>query len=356
VSPSRPEPSVDLRSDTVTRPTAAMRAAIAAAEVGDDVFDDDPTVHALQDRVAALTGMAAGLFVPSGTMGNQIAVCVAIQPGDEVLVERDSHVFNYETGGAAVFAGAHLHPLDGVRGALTPAQVVAAVREEDVHNPPTRLLCLENTHNRAGGAIVPLAALTATAEAARARGLRVHLDGARLWNAAVATGVPLARWAEPFDTVMMCFSKGLGAPVGSILLGDGPTIQRARRVRKRLGGGMRQAGILAAACLHALDHHLDRLADDHRRARRFAELAATVPGLACDPGSVETNIVLIEVTEPAWTADSVVAALEAHGVRLSAFGPRTIRAVTHLDLDDAAIERAGAGLAGFAADRSQVTK
>jgi threonine aldolase len=332
-----------------------MRAAIASAAVGDDVFDDDPTIHALQDRVAALTGKAAALFVPSGTMGNQIAVRIQVETGDEVLLEHGSHIFNYEVGGAAALSGALLHPLHGVRGALSPAQVEAAVRDADVHNPATRLLCLENTHNRAGGAIIPLATLAATADAARARGLRVHLDGARLWNAAVATGVPIARWAAPFDTVMMCFSKGLGAPVGSILVGDAPAIARARRIRKMLGGGMRQAGILAAACLHALDHHVDRLADDHRRARRFAELAATAPGIACDPAQVDTNIVLLEVTEPAWTADSLVAALAARGIRVTSFGPRTVRAVTHLDLDDAAIERAGSGLVRLAADGIQAT-
>ncbi len=353
MSPSAAASAIDLRSDTVTRPTPGMRAAIAEAVVGDDVYDDDPTIHALQDRVAGLAGKAAGLFVPSGTMGNQIAVHVQTEPGDEVLLERGSHIFNYESGGAASLSGVQLHPLAGVRGALDPASVLAAVRDSDVHAPPARLLCLENTHNRAGGAIVPLATLVATAEAARGRGLRVHLDGARLWNAVAATGVPIPRWSAPFDTVMMCFSKGLGAPVGSILLGDAATIARARRVRKRLGGGMRQAGMLAAACLYGLDHHVERLADDHRRARRLAELIATTPGLACDPASVETNIVLIEVTDPAWDGAAVVAALAALGVRVATFGPRTVRAVTHLDIDDTAIERAGEGFARLAVDGIQ---
>ena len=354
VSPAAAEP-VDLRSDTVTRPTPAMRAAIAAAPVGDDVFDDDPTIHALQERVAALAGKEAALFVPSGTMGNQLAVRLQVDHGDEVLLERDCHIFNYEPGGAAALSGAQIQPLVGARGALTPEAVVAAIRTPDVHHAPTRLLCLENTHNRAGGAIVPLEALTATAEAARGRGLRVHLDGARLWNASVATGIPIARWAAPFDTVMMCFSKGLGAPVGSILVGEAAVIARARRYRKMLGGGMRQAGMLAAACLHALDHHVDRLADDHRRARRLAELAAKAPGLACDPARVDTNIVLLEVLEPAWDAPRVVAALAARGIRMVPFGPRTVRAVTHLDIDDDAIERAGAGLARLAVDGIQAT-
>jgi threonine aldolase len=344
------EPVVDLRSDTVTRPTEAMREALAAAIVGDDVFDDDPTVHALQDRVAALLGKERALFVPSGTMGNQLAVRSQTAHGDEVLLERECHIFNYEAGAAAALSGVQLHPLAGTRGELDPATVTAAVRREDVHHPPARLLCLENTHNRAGGAIVPLERLARTAAAARERGLAVHLDGARLWNAAVATGVPLALWASPFDTVMMCFSKGLGAPVGSILAGERTVIARAHRFRKMFGGGMRQAGILAAACLHALDHHVERLAEDHRRARRLAALAAGAPGLSADPAGVETNIVLIQVEDPARDALSVVAALAERGIRVVPFGPRTVRAVTHLDIDDDAIERAGAALASLAGD------
>jgi threonine aldolase len=346
------EPVVDLRSDTVTRPTPAMREAIAAAVVGDDAFDDDPTVHALQDRVAGLLGKERALFVPSGTMGNQIALRSLASPGDEVFVEAECHIFNYEAGAAAALSGVQLRPLAGTRGALEPAAVAAAVRRDDVHHPPSRLLCLENTHNRAGGAVIPLERLARAAAAARERGLAVHLDGARLWNAAVATGIPLARWAEPFDTVMMCFSKGLGAPVGSILAGDEEVIARARRARKMHGGGMRQAGILAAACLFALDHHVERLADDHRRARALAERAARVPGLAADPAATETNIVLIQVEDPARDAAAVVRALEAQGVRMVPFGPRTVRAVTHLDVDDRAIERAGAALEAIEGARS----
>ena len=335
---------VDLRSDTVTRPTAGMRAAIAAALVGDDVFDDDPTVHALQDRVAALLGKERALFVPSGTMGNQAAIRSLTVPGDEVVLERDSHIFNYEAGGAAALSGVQLCPLAGTRGALDPAQVLAAVRPDDVHNPVSRLLCLENTHQRSGGTVIGLAELTQTANAARERGMAVHLDGARLWNAIVATGVPAVRWAEPFDTVTTCFSKGLGAPVGSVLAGDAEVIARARRARKMFGGGMRQAGLLAAACLYALDHHVDRLADDHRRARSLAERIARIPGLSIDPAAVATNIVFFEVEDPAWDAASVVRAAGERGVRLSAYGPRTVRAVTHLDVDDAGIERAAAAL------------
>jgi len=339
-----PEPVVDLRSDTVTRPTPGMREAIAQAIVGDDVFDDDPTLHALQDRVAALLGKEAALFVVSGTMGNQLAVRTQVDHGDEVLLERRSHIFNYEAGAAAAISGAQLHVLDGDRGRLDPAQVAAAVRTTDDHNPPTRLLCLENTHNMAGGVVIPLDALARTAAAAKERGLRVHLDGARLWNASVRTGVELAAWAAPFDTVMLCFSKGLGAPVGSILVGERATVRRARRFRKMLGGGIRQGGVLAAACLYALDHHVARLADDHRRARRLAELVAGAPGVDVDPAAVDTNIVFFELSPDGPTAAALAAGLKERGVWMSAYGPYRLRAITHLDVDDGGIERAGNAL------------
>ncbi len=335
-----PPAQVDLRSDTVTRPTPAMRRAMAEAEVGDDVFDDDPTIHALQDRVAALTGKEAALYVVSGTMGNQLAVRSHIRHGEEVLLEEKSHIYNSEAGAAAALSGAHLHPLPGTRGVLDPERIANAVRSDDYHNPPTRLLCLENTHNRHEGAIVPLEALEAMTRVAREKSLRTHLDGARLWNASVATGIPIARWVQSFDTVMMCFSKGLGAPVGSIVAGDRASIERARRYRKMFGGGVRQGGILAAACLHALDHHMDRLADDHRRARKLAEGLAGTPGLNVDPAHVQTNIVLIELTDPAWTPDRASRALVERGVRMNPVGARILRAVTHLDVDDAGIERA----------------
>jgi threonine aldolase len=346
-------PPIDLRSDTVTRPTPAMRKAMAEAEVGDDVYDDDPTLHRLQDRMAALLGKESALFVVSGTMGNQIAVRSQVEHGDEILLEKDCHIFRYEVGGVASNSGAQVQTLEGRRGAIDPAQVIAAIRGVDIHDPPTRLLCLENTHNRAGGAVVPLDQLTATARAAFEHGLRVHLDGARLWNAHVATGVPLAAWAEPFDTVMMCFSKGLGAPVGSILAGDSETIARARRMRKMFGGGIRQGGILAAACLYALDHHVERLAEDHRRARRLAELIREAPGLALDPGGVDTNIVFFDILDPALTAEAAVQRLRQRGLWISAYGPRRLRAITHLDVDDAAIERAGALLRGLCTPAGQ---
>jgi threonine aldolase len=333
-----PSGPVDLRSDTVTRPTPAMRRAIAEAAVGDDVLGDDPTVIELENRVAALAGKEAALFVPSGTMGNQLAIRCQTEPGDEVLLEADSHIFFYEQGGVAANSGALAHLVRGERGVLDPQAILASLRGEDDHNARLALICLENTHNRAGGAIVPLAALRALADTAHAHGLRVHLDGARLWNASAATGVPIRDWAAPVDTLMMCFSKGLGAPVGSILVGEAALIRRARRMRKRWGGGMRQVGILAAACLHALDHHVARLPEDHRRARTLADGMARLPGVRVTPP--ETNIVFVELEDPAIDPDHVLRSLASRGIRLSRFGPRRLRAITHLDVDDPGIARA----------------
>jgi threonine aldolase len=321
-----------------------MREAIARAEVGDDVFGDDPTVLALERRVAALAGKDAALYVPSGTMGNQLAVAALTRPGEKVVLEAESHIFLYEQAGIAAISGCLAHIVSGERGAVAPETLAAALDDdpEDDHIARPGLLCLENTHNRHGGAIVPLERLRAAASAARERGMRVHLDGARLWNASVATGVPVRDWAAPFDTAMMCFSKGLGAPVGSILVGAAETVRRARRLRKRWGGAMRQVGILAAACLHALDHHVERLADDHARAKALAGVFRAVPGVrVAEP---ETNIVLVDLEDRGLEREAVVAALEARGVRTIGFGPRRIRAITHLDVDDAGIALAGEAL------------
>jgi threonine aldolase len=331
--------AVDLRSDPVTRPTPGMRRAIAEAEVGDDVFGDDPTVLELERRMALLAGKEAALFVPSGTMGNQIAIRIHTRRGDEVLVEAESHIILYEQGGLAANSGCLARPVRGERGALSTQQVEEALGDaEDEHIAHLSLVCVENTHNCAGGTIVPLARLRAVRDAAHAHGLRVHLDGARLWNASVAAGIPIAEWAATADTVMMCFSKGLGAPVGSILLGAAPLMREARRVRKLWGGGMRQVGILAAACLYALDHHVARLADDHRRARALAAGFAAVPGArVVEP---DTNLVYVHLEPEAPAAREVLAGLEARGVRMSQYGPRLLRAATHLDVDDTGIARA----------------
>lgn len=333
---------VDLRSDTVTRPTPAMRRAMVEAEVGDDVLGDDPTVQALEQRVARLAGKEAATFVPSGTMGNQLAIATLTTPGDEVLLEAESHIFRYEQGGVAANAGCLAHIVHTERGVVSAAALIPAIRGEDEHNAHLTLVCVENTHNRAGGTIVPLASLRELSAAARERGVRVHLDGARLWNASVASGIPIAEWAACADTVMMCFSKALGAPVGSILVGSSDVIRRARRLRKRWGGSMRQVGILAAACLHALDHHVARLAEDHARAKRLAAGFREAPGVrVSDP---ETNIVFVDLEDPALELPAVHRELEARGVRLWPFGPRRLRAIAHLDVDDAGIERAIATL------------
>jgi len=331
---------VDLRSDTVTRPTPAMRRAMAEAVVGDDVFGDDPTVQELERRMAQLTGMEAALYVPSGTMGNQLAIHAHSSSGEEVLLESESHIFLNEQGGLAALSGCLAHPLVGERGALEPAAIAQAVRSysDDDHVARVTLLCLENTHNRHGGAVLPLEGLAALAAAARERGLRVHLDGARLWNASIATGIPIRTWAGHVDSLMMCFSKGLGAPVGSILMGRGELVRRARRARKQWGGAMRQVGVLAAACLHAIDHHVERLAEDHRRARKLAAALDGIPGIrVTEP---DTNIVMIEHTDPSRDREALLVALHARDVWMGTSGGRRIRAVTHLDVDDAGIERA----------------
>ena len=326
------ERPVDLRSDTVTRPTPGMRRAIAEAEVGDDVFGDDPTVKTLEERIAALTGKAAALFVPSGAMGNQLAIHCLTRPSDEVVVERLSHVMLYEQGGIGANSGCATLALEGQGGRIEPRQITHGYEwPSDDHVARRSLVCLENTHNRYGGVVVPLAHLAAVAAAARSIDAGVHLDGARLWNASVATGIPIATWAGVADTVMMCFSKGLGAPVGSILAGPADVMRHARRVRKRWGGGMRQVGILAAAGLYALDHHVERLAEDHARARR---LAAALRGPGRHVPEPETNIIAIELQDPALDRDTLLAEMDRRGVRMTDFGPNRIRAVTHLDIDD----------------------
>jgi threonine aldolase len=331
---------IDLRSDTVTRPTAAMRAAIQAAEVADDVFDEDPTVHRLQDRVAALLGKEAALFVPSGTMSNQICVKAHTQPGDELLCEGTCHIYNYEAGGPAVLSGVMCRTIEGDYGVLDVSQLDGKVRPVNEHLVRTRLVCLENTHNRGGGRIYPLEKIQAISAWARQQGLIMHLDGARLWNAIVATGIAAAEWAANFDSVSVCFSKGLGAPIGSALAGSRELVTRARRIRKLFGGGMRQAGVAAAGALYAVEHHIERLAEDHRHARVLAQAIADTPGLRLDPPDVETNLVWFEADRDLGTARDVAAALKQRGVLVHPAGPQTLRACTHLDVSAAQAQRA----------------
>jgi threonine aldolase len=328
---------IDLRSDTVTKPVPAMIEAMARAELGDDVYGEDPTVNRLQERVAERLGKEAALFVPSGTMANQIALRTHTRPGDAVMVPRDAHVWLYESGGGAAISGAQLVPI-GADGFFDADDVRAGAFPPDDHFARTRLVCAENTHNRSGGRVFPLAKLRAAAEAARAAGLALHLDGARLWNAEVSTGTPAAVWAAPFDSVSVCVSKGLGAPVGSLVAGPRAFVAEAHRFRKMLGGGMRQAGVLAAAGLYALEHHVKRLEEDHANARRLARGLAGIRGVELE-AEPETNMVLFRVPDVA----RFVRETRARGVLINAIGPHTLRAVTHLDVSgadvDAALER-----------------
>jgi threonine aldolase len=335
---------VDLRSDTVTRPTPEMRRAIAEAEVGDAVLGDDPTVAELERYGAELLGKEAALFFPSGIMANTAALLVLGRPGTEAVIDAGGHVLNYEEGAAAAWAGIQMHAVQTPDGLLTPEHLAHAIRPPSPYLPQTSVVCVENTHNGAGGKVLPLAQLQAVAAAARERGVAVHLDGARLPNASAASGVPMAEYAALADTVMVAVSKGLGAPVGSLLAGNAEAMQRAWRVRRRLGGGMRQAGILAAAALHGLHHHFPLLQHDHRRARELAARAAELEGLAVV--TPETNIVMMDLAEPRLEPAALLAALERRGVRMVQFGARRLRAVTHLDVDDAGIARAGDALAG----------
>lgn len=325
---------IDLRSDTVTHPTPAMRQAMAAAQVGDDVYQEDPTVRQLEETAAQLLGKEAALFVTSGTQGNQVAVLTHVRPGEEVIVESDAHIFYYEAGAMASLAGAQTRPLPGVRGQIPVSAIAAAIRGVNIHYPRTALICLENTHNRAGGAILPLDYMEEVAQLAKAHRIPVHLDGARLFHAAVATGVPASAFAKTADSVQICLSKGLGAPIGSLLLGDADFIARARQWRKALGGGMRQAGVIAAPGLIALTEMVERLAVDHTRAKRLADGLARIPGLSVQAEQVQTNIVLCDLQELSLTTDQFVRQLALRGVRTAEFGPTTVRFVTHFDVSD----------------------
>lgn len=340
---------IDLRSDTVTRPTPEMRKAMAAAEVGDDVWGEDPTVHRLEELAAQLLERPAALFVPTGTMGNQIAVHLHTHPGSEVILEARAHIFNFEMGAMAVWSGTLPRPIVSEGGLLTPAQVEAAINPPVSYRTPTRLLCLENTHNLWSGLPMDAAHTAALAAVAHRHGLKVHLDGARIFNAAVALGTSPAALATPCDSVMFCLSKGLAAPVGSLLVGETDFIAEARRVRKLFGGGMRQVGVLAAAGLVALETMRHRLHEDHARARRLAEGLAQLPGVQLDPNAVRTNIVVLTLTGPVENgctpADRFVAGLRERGVLAAAFGAHQVRLVTHYEITDADVAAALAAAA-----------
>jgi len=329
---------VDLRSDTVTRPTAAMREAMATAEVGDDVFGDDPTVIALERRVAALFGHEAALFAPSGTMANQLALQLVVPPGGELLAGADAHVVTYEMGAAAALGGISTRTWPSAGAALDVAGIEAMIRPAGYPSVATRAIAVEQTHNLGGGGVVALPTLRALRTVADAAGVALHCDGARIWHAHIADQVPLAAYGELFDTLSVCLSKGLGAPVGSLVVGSAERIARARPIRKRLGGGMRQVGILAAAGQHALDHHVTRLAEDHARARRLAE--ALEPLGVVEAARVRTNLVPLDLTKAALDAPSLAAAAAERGVLIAAMLPRVARLVTHLDVDDDGIDRA----------------
>ena len=335
---STPAIAVDLSSDTVTKPTPEMRRFMCDAEVGDEQKLEDPTVNLLQEMVADLLGKEAALFLPSGTMCNEIAMRVHCRPGDEMLAHRTAHPIHFETGGPAALAGVNVSALDGARGQYDVEAVTEAIRPVSRYMPRTRLLWVEQTSNLGGGSIWPLARMTAVTEVARRRGLSTHLDGARLLNAVVASGVSARDYAAPFDSAWIDFSKGLGAPVGAALAGSRGFIAEAWRFKQQMGGAMRQAGIIAAGGVFALRHHVKRLADDHANARRLAEGLAALPGIVLDPASVETNIVIFEL-RGALDAEAAVVALRERGIRMGAMGPRSVRAVTHLDVSADQVER-----------------
>jgi threonine aldolase len=324
---------VDLRSDTLTQPTPEMREAMARAEVGDDVYGEDPTVRRLEELAAERLGKPAGLFVTSGTQGNLISLVAQTRPGQEVLVDYDSHVFNNEVAGAPIIGQLQMRPTKTERGFLTPEQVREAIRPANIHVPQTGLVCIENTHNRHGGTCSTPEEIAAVAAVAHGAGVPVHLDGARLFNAAVALGRPAAEFTRPVDSVTFCLSKGLAAPVGSVICGSRELVERARRWRKMLGAGMRQVGVLAAAGIVSLERMVERLAEDHANARRLGEGLAKLPGLRVDLASVQTNIVIVRVERGPAATDELVKGCAARKVKVHAMGPTAIRCVTHKDVD-----------------------
>jgi threonine aldolase len=331
---------IDLRSDTVTKPSREMRQAMAEAEVGDDVFGEDPTVNRLQEVVAELLGKEAALFVPSGTMGNEICIKCHTRRGDEVICESGCHIYNYESGAASFLAGVQMRPIVGNKGVITAEVVEKCINPPHDHFPQTAAITIENTHNGAGGTIFPLEELVRLYDLAKRRNLKLHIDGARIWNAAAATSIRLREYAQYCDSISVCFSKGLGAPVGSAVAGSKDFIVQAHRLRKLYGGGMRQVGILAAGALYALEHNLQRLVDDHENAKVLAHGLSQIPGINLDLQSVQTNIVIFDVKESGRAVVEVLEELKKRGVLVVPFGATTLRAVTHLDVNRQDIEKA----------------
>lgn len=331
---------IDLRSDTVTRPSPEMRRVMAEAQVGDDVFGDDPTVNRLQERVASMLGKEAALFVPSGSMANETAIRAQTQPGDEIIVHADSHVYHYEAGAPSALSGCSLRLVNGDRGRFDAEAVRAALRPADSHFPQSALIVVENTHNRGGGSVWSVESIAAIREVADEHGLKMHLDGARLLNACAATGLDPTDYSRYFDTVSICFSKGLGAPVGSAVAGTRETINRVHRFRKMFGGGMRQAGIVAAGALYAIEHNVERLLEDHAHARQLAHALSEMSGIVIDLEGVETNIVYFDIDEATGPAQAFCDRLETRGVRMLALAPQRVRAVTHLDVSGDDIQQA----------------
>ena len=331
---------VDLRSDTLTKPSAFMREAIASAIVGDDVFGEDPTINKLQDTLSELTGKEAALFVTSGTMGNQLSIKCHTDPGDEIIVEASAHIFQYETAGGAFISRVQLHPIPGNYGMMKLQDIEDSIRPDIYYFPKTRLICLENTHNRAGGTIIDYDYIQDVSLLAKSHGIKMHLDGARLWNASVATGISIKDYAKHFDSVSICLSKGLGAPVGSVICGSFEFIEKARKFRKILGGGMRQAGVLAAAGLYAIKNNVERLADDHKRAKRIADFLSSNDKIDIDLKSVQTNIVIFGFKDQKINTDAISLSLKNKGLLVSKGMKGKLRIVTHLDVDDSDIDYA----------------
>lgn len=331
---------VDLRSDTLTQPSAEMRDAICNAQVGDDVFGEDPTINRLQEMMTEITAKDAALFVASGTMGNQICIKTHTQPGNEIVVERHSHLFNYECGSPALLSHVQVLPINGQRGSFTIEQIKEVIRPDNVHHPQTSLICIENTHNRSGGTIFPFPELEQISKFAEENKINLHLDGARLWNASVATGIPIRSYCNLVDSVSLCFSKGLGAPVGSIIVGSHDFIEQARYYRKAFGGGMRQAGILAAAAIYAIENNIERLAEDHHRARELGDFISTLPGIEFDKASLQTNIIIFDVKKSGLSGQQVVDHLSEKGVKMLTFAGTKMRAVIHMHISDQDIKSA----------------